>query len=233
MKKIFLLLVFLMGFAVMANADTFSYVNTGLGVGDVNVTFAPQDLSANNPYFAGQILVSRDGSAPFPVYCLSVAYAFGNERPTPQGDTQDVNVKSLKDMTSGLNPDVITGSGAKVAWLLNTYAPGVDSAVEGAALQLAIWEVLYDPAGSYGLSSGTFRATTGVSGVTDLAKVYWDSIGNNVSDAYWFDTRNYSDSNGKLWGQDLGAPIPEPTSLLLLGAGLGGLCLGCFRRRKQ
>ena len=48
-------------------------------------------------------------------------------------------------------------TGGAAAWLLATYLPSLETAVEGAALQLAIWDVLHD--GGDGFNAGRIQAS--------------------------------------------------------------------------
>lgn len=208
MKKAFLLLILLMVFASIASADTLNLADPWWGYGEnVNVNMVQPN---SNPVYAGQIMVTLNASPAndspaFAVYCLDLLSKI--ESP------QTVEVKSLQDFGD---------TGGKIAWLLNTYAFGVDSNAKGAGLQLAIWEVLYDT--QYDLSDGTFKVLSNNIEAITQAGNYLGSIGSNTSNAIWFDTNA---------GQDLGAPIPEPGSLLLLSTGLGALGFAFLRRRKS
>jgi hypothetical protein len=231
MNKIFLFLILLMGFIATANADQLTYQDWGLGDRWVYINYGGSALT-DNPLFAGQLLVTMNGQS-LDVYCLSVLDAIHS--------STTVTVDSL-DALSNL-PNTVAGSGAKVAWLLNTYAPDVDTNTKAAALQMSIWEALYDS--TYDLSQGQFSIMNNppdlplddpnhyaadlvqLQSELSLATTYLNSIGSNTSSAIWLNTGPQNAG-----GQSFGYPVPEPGSLLLLGAGIGMLCIGWRRRQK-
>ncbi len=133
------------------------------------------------------------------------------------------------------------GNGGAIGYLYSRYAASVSTAIQGAALQLAIWKVEYDNSAS--LSTDSFRLadsqeTDSVQHQTfvQLTK-YLDGFDGSkaTGDATLF--RATSHPNGLY--QDLvgdarvvtsaNTAVPEPSSLVLLAAGIGALAIN--RRR--
>ena len=107
----------------------------------------------------------------------------------------------------------------KVAYLINTYAPGALTRDQRNGLQVAIWECAYE---------GKFSYQGGLDAPADAAyQAYKTGAAGHTSDNLaWYDA---SAATGG--GQDMGRPVPEPASMLLLGAGLIGLGFAGFRKR--
>ncbi len=229
MKRVLIALVMLALLpAAAANATQVWFVGTGYGESMSTVL----EGTISRTGYVGQIMLSFTSDKdtnPFAGYCLTL-----NQTLT---DPETVDIRSLSALpdtsSNSVNnnpPYADPGSGSKIAWLLNTYAASVHSNVAGAALQIALWEVEYDTTAGYNLSTGDFKVS-GDSSVISLAQSYLTALGNNTSDATWLDSYTYNANGQKVQaGQDYGVPVPEPTSMVLLGGGL--ICLAAVVRRR-
>ena len=119
-------------------------------------------------------------------------------------------------------------NGGRAAWLINQYWPQVNTQADGAALQLAIWDVVHD--NGDGFSTGRVQQSlngTSYEAVFAEARLFeLDSVGRSASNALV-----YTDSNGATAHQrlmttaasptptSLGA-VPEPATFMLMGSGL-------------
>ena len=212
-----------------AQAGPLYFRQYGLGVSDLQFQ-APFYLRT----FAGELMVDHTASGStsddFAVFCVDIM--------NPKSVIQDVTIRPLSEMPDNGNPSTVQpDAGDRVAWLLNQYGTepwlATDGNFRAAALQIAIWEVLYDPFNGYNVTSGNFiwlHATydsptqKAVYGYTTL---YLNALGNNRSEALWYDV-SLQGEKGQDFARALAVPEPGST-MMLLASGLAGL--GWFARR--
>ena len=176
-----------------ALADTLDFVKLGKGRG-VGLTINGDSFTG----WAGEInwLHSDDGGHFVDFVTTYCADLFDDAF-----HHQIVAVETTTSMTPPFNPlNSVAGGPGKVAWLVNKYgSAGTDD--EAAALQVAIWQVLF--------AGGNFTITAS-DAIMQLALGYINSIDGNTSVAIYFDAKPDQ-------GQDQIARVPEPATILLLG----------------
>lgn len=103
-----------------------------------------------------------------------------------------------------------------------------------AAVQLAVWEIRYDPSGSYHLDAGNFQVTGGSPTTIALAQQLLDGLPSVINVGYDV-TLLHSESS-----QDFVTPTPrpprvtpEPSSLPLFGAALAIMTFALRRRSRN
>jgi hypothetical protein len=128
-----------------------------------------------------------------------------------------------------LDTDSLVPNGGRIAQMVNTYAGAINANYKGAALQLVIWEYLYETSGVFDLQAGTFRAKKSNgdplgSNLLNFANSMISTHGESIAPYF------LADMNGnKRSSQSFVAPVPEPATLL----GLSLFAATALARRKR
>ena len=180
----------------------------------------------------------------FEAYCVDILGSiFDPGTPTDTIPSTVPATAAPGGMSSWTDPGGLASqpdAGSKVAWLYNTYAPGIalDPVTPGdpgtaillaerTALQLAIWNVLYDTDLSVSDGAGSlyvWNDTTGT--IVALANGYLASLGTNLDNATWLQLGSPGNDLQDFVGPmsvGTAAAVPEPASLLLLGSGVAAI----------
>ena len=184
-----------------------------------------------------------DAPATFEAYCADFHTSiFGPTLPDPPG-VYDATADLMSHWSDPSGLPANPAGGARAAWVYNTWAATVDPDAtsdlgkrQRAALQMAIWNALYDTDttvdNTLGLG-GTTYFTEDNRNLTVLADAYLAGLAANpLADASWLRL-----SSGATDAQDFIGPavskesVPEPGAGLLLGMGI--TALAAFRSRKS
>ena len=217
---------FILGLAVAllptrASASELNFL--GMGAHSI-VTIDSDDHLVSGSFYAGELdwmwTTTPAGFDKYiSTYCVDILNEVENPQQVQISDTSDPAM--LTRATDG---------GEKAAWLLNSYAAGINASgndIGAAALQVAIWEAITDNV--LDLTTGNFilKTTgeyTGVAVATDIFNTASGYLSNLSKSDYRNSVATLLDAK---YGQDQ-ITTPEPSSLMLLG--VAGLFL---RRRKK
>ena len=197
----------LCAFTPLASADWMNF--NGVALNETVTIHAAGTLADNLTVYAGQEKVNFRG-VDYLVYCV---------------DTN--HYAASADMT--VKPVTSVNNGDKVAFLFNTYAPGVTTNLQAAALGVALWEVINETSPTFNANSGYF-SITGNTDVATAANVLLASMPTH------YDTTNYPSILFNPTAQSFvvgisNTPVPEPATMAMVVIGGAGMLLRRSRRK--
>jgi len=187
-----------------ARADNVTFTGFAHGSETVAFSLVAPNGPASGTVNAGGFATILNGSPSFVTYCVDLYQhiSFGPLYPeyTAPGTTHTfANNRAYSDLGR-----------------LYANAGVIDTSVEEAAFQIAVWEIAYETTpGAYALGSGaaTFSGGSAVGGALGLAATWLSGLGNGPG-------RSISVIESADHQDVIFAPVPEPSTYLLMLAGL-------------
>lgn len=173
--------------------------------------------------YAGAIVIALDGGSTMPVMCVDLFTHININ------DSFGVNYVLPAD----LDPDI--SRGLRAAYLYVTQFGNVSSSIAGAAMQLAIWDIIHD--GGDGFSAGRIQASTTVGQATDpaisIAALQYVTFALNYQQGPTNATIFRNVDGPYVKQQLMGASVPEPASMVMMSCGIALLGWRKMRNRKR
>ncbi len=204
--------------AGQASAADVRFSNFTNGYETVNIDVTAAEGHRTGSVAAGGLLATLDGSASFTTYCVDVFESIYFNQTYSEYNTVAGTAHAYA------NSDANTDIG-------KLFAEGntLDSATRQAAFQIAIWEIVYETGNAYDLGAGSakfFGGSAASSGALTLA-TNWLGALSGVKQGV---NLTVLESRGH---QDQVTPVPEPSTYVLMAAGLLGIGFIARRRTTQ
>lgn len=190
--------------ASVAPASVLNYY--GVGLNDTVKIHASGTLADGKTVPAGQMRIGYEG-IDYNAYCVDINHYAG---------TGSVTERSINSLNNG----------SMAAFLFETYSEDVSTGLKAAALQVALWEVLFETGQTFNAGSGYFKISHNAD-VLSAANVLLSSLPDTYASQWDLTVLHSNCKQDMLIGVN---PTPEPATLVLLG--LGGIGMLLRRRRK-
>ena len=202
---------------IAARAENVTFTGFAHGSETVSFSLVAPNAVASGSVNAGGFATVLNGGPSFVSYCVDLYQhiSFGTLYPeyTAPGTTHVfANNRAYADLGR-----------------LYANAGVVDTSIEEAAFQIAVWEIAYETTpGAYALGSGaaSFSGGSAAGGALGLAATWLSGLGNDAG-------RSISVIESTEHQDVIFAPVPEPSSYMLMLAGLMATVEISRRKRKQ
>ena len=202
---------------IAARAENVTFTGFAHGSETVSFSLVAPNAVASGSVNAGGFATVLNGGPSFVSYCVDLYQhiSFGTLYPeyTAPGTTHVfANNRAYADLGR-----------------LYANAGVVDTSIEEAAFQIAVWEIAYETTpGAYALGSGaaSFSGGSAAGGALGLASTWLSGLGNDAG-------RSISVIESTEHQDVIFAPVPEPSSYMLMLAGLLATVEISRRKRKQ
>jgi len=201
-----------------ARADDVTFTGFAHGAQTVDFSLLAPNATASGSVYAGGFATVLNGGPSFVSYCVDLYQhiSFGTLYPeyTAPGTTHVfANDRAYADLGR-----------------LYAEAGTIDTSIREAAFQIAVWEIAYETtAGPYDLNAGAARFSGGSassSGALGLASTWLAGLGTGTGPGIEvIESREHQDV--------IFAPVPEPSTVALMLAGLAATAGFARRARSQ
>ncbi len=211
--------------AAGANTIILTGLHTSLGL--QNSLYFDEDGVASQAYWVGGIDIKVDNFSRV-VFCVDLF--------------TDINLSTYRTQLDFSDTPQLK----RVGWLLQTQLPGITTAAGGAALQLAIWDIVTDNGDGFDPGKGRVTQSTDGTHPTDpkvlATAISLETISQGMSSNFGVVYHNFTTSGGTVVQTLMGGTVndggPQPTTpeispVVLMLSGIGLMLIGRRRRRNS